>query len=147
MRNVTIASTRDPLIIETALECTRTLGGFSPLRRTQQLRDFLLGVYRFMPDPAMDGDFLRTPRLLIDGYRRTGEICGDCDDVAMLAAALAKVAGLAARFVAVAFHSPHSPFSHVFTEIATPDGWIDLDMEPEQRRALFPFTRRMELMV
>jgi transglutaminase-like putative cysteine protease len=57
------------------------------------------------------------------GYAR-----GDCDDVAILGAALGKAAGFPARFVLLGFGGPMAPYQHVFTEIGTRQGWMNLDV-------------------
>jgi transglutaminase-like putative cysteine protease len=53
----------------------------------------------------------------------------DCDDVAILAAALGLSVGLRARFVVVGFYAPDAPFEHIWTELSDADGqtWIAVD--------------------
>ena len=104
------------------------------------LRDWLAGVVRFTSDPetvalkaggevAVD-DYLRDPVTeQIPQLRATGEIRGDCDDVATLGASLALAAGLPVRFRVVSFSpNPPMPFSHVYAEALTSRGWLDLDV-------------------
>jgi transglutaminase-like putative cysteine protease len=105
------------------------------------IRGWLAEHVRFLSDPVgvsrvaggsveVD-DYLRDPVTeQLAQLQRTGEIRGDCDDVAMLAATLLLAAGLpAVRFRVVSFDPvPPAPFSHVFTEALTTRGWLDLDI-------------------
>lgn len=97
-----------------------------------------LASFPFYDDPA-SGEALTEPQLAIR-LQAAGKLANaayhewgfDCDDVAVLGAALGLAAGLRARFVAIRFPTPLDRFpalSHVFTEIA-PSGthrWHDLD--------------------
>lgn len=108
--------------------------------RATMLRAWLAAHVRFLADPldvalaaggrAAVDDYLRDP--VTEQYpqlRATGEIRGDCDDVALLAATLALAAGLpAVRFRVVSFAPPPSPFTHVYTEVRTSRGWLDADV-------------------
>jgi transglutaminase-like putative cysteine protease len=126
--------------------------------RARMIRDWLAAHVRFLYDPegvsryvggplAVD-DYLRDP--VTEQYpqlRRTGEIRGDCDDVAMLAAGLARAAKLpAVRFRVVSFDPvPPHPYSHVFTEGLTSRGWTEFDVT--RRGAAPPVTRSEVLTV
>jgi transglutaminase-like putative cysteine protease len=105
------------------------------------LRSWLADHVRFLDDPvgvslvgggiAEVDDYLRDPITeQVRQLQATGEVRGDCDDVAMLGATLARAAGFSAvRFRVVSFDpsSPH-PYSHVFTEVLTSRGWLDFDV-------------------
>ena len=104
------------------------------------LRDWLAVTVRFRDDPAhvaLAGggvaavdDYLRDPITeQLPQLRQTGEIRGDCDDVATLGATLALAAGLpAVRFRVVSFRADRpQPFTHVYTEVLTSRGWLDFD--------------------
>jgi len=72
----------------------------------------------------------RGPRGLVQrsaGQRGVAQV--DCDDVAMLGAALGKAVGLRARFVAVAFGPRGAPYRHVWAELGprTNNVWLDMD--------------------
>lgn len=106
------------------------------------LRCFLADHYRFVPDARGPWvDLIRTPHAQANAILNAGEAAGDCDDLAVLGATLGRLAGLAARFVAVGFQGPDGPLSHVWAEVATPLGWLDLDVTRPQGN-LPPVTRR-----
>lgn len=69
------------------------------------------------------------PADLVLAIQRDGQVQCDCEDVAMLAAALGLSIGLRARFTVLAFR-PGGPFQHVYTELSDPAGqvWIDCDI-------------------
>jgi transglutaminase-like putative cysteine protease len=56
-----------------------------------------------------------------------GKILVDCDDAAILMAALGESIGIPARLVAVAFFDPGADFSHVWTELFDGDRWRVID--------------------
>lgn len=98
--------------------------GFAPA-----LRDWLKARSIFHPDPQ-GVETLYTPVEQLRQLQACGTIRGDCDDVAMLAASLAKAAGKRARYVVVGFGSPgpSAPFRHVFTEVADRGRWHAMDI-------------------
>lgn len=96
------------------------------------LRDWIAARVEFLPDPLVDGDVLRVPAYLLNEIARFGVARADCDDCAMLSAALGKAVGLPARFRVLGFPA----WAHVYTELLTADGWAELDVtEPNERRA------------
>lgn len=139
MRDVAIRAARSPRVVETAVRIVRGVSGRDFTSMAAEIRQWLEEHIRFIPDPRIDGEVLRTPRYLLEQIDREGQAAGDCDDVATLAAALGKSVGLRARFVVLAF-APGGPFRHVFTELHTPRGWREMDVtEPaRQRRAHRP---------
>lgn len=100
-------------------------------------------MWRFVRDPA-GVELVHRPERLLDLWRAKGHIPGDCDDAAVLGAALGKSIGLPARFVVLGFYGPTMPFSHVYAELQTPQGWADLDVTrtpnrlPTTRLKVFP---------
>lgn len=59
---------------------------------------------------------------------KEGAANGDCDDVAILGAALGMAVGLPASFVLVGFDR-NEPFQHVYTELYTGlQGWAEMDV-------------------
>lgn len=91
----------------------------------RRIRAFLADRVRFVHDPP-GVELIRTPDLMLETILARGHAIGDCDDVAVLGAALAMAAGLSCRYVLVALH-PSDPFEHVYTEVLTPEGAIELD--------------------
>ena len=90
------------------------------------IRRWLRKHTKFVPDP-IGTEYLVAPSDMLEGVARTGVAAGDCDDVAMLGAALARAVGIPTRLTAVAFDEAQ-PFRHVFTEAHDGDDWRELDV-------------------
>jgi hypothetical protein len=86
-------------------------------------------------------ELLHDPVLLLEDIRERGQARGDCDDVAVLGAALGGAMGLSARFVVVGFRGPNEPFEHVWTELYDGTTWRELDVT-RPRNAEAPATTR-----
>lgn len=106
------------------------------------LRGFLARRFRFLADPE-GVEYLQAPDVLLTQLEQTGEMTGDCDDAAIIGAALARALGLRARFRAVAFPKPMSPYRHVIADVLTPRGWLDLDVTKPAQLIPPTFTRTM----
>lgn len=91
----------------------------------QRIRSFLAERVRFRFDPP-GVELVRTPSYMLWELETSGRAEGDCDDVAVLGAALGMAAGLSGRYVLVAL-TPGDPFEHVYTELVTPAGPVELD--------------------
>lgn len=91
------------------------------------IRRWLGSRFRFLRDPT-GIELLRGPVALLDDVARVGYALGDCDDAAVLGAALGRAAGLPARFVVFGWTGPDGPFTHVFAELGAGPRWIDLDV-------------------
>ena len=109
---------------EMAAEAVRGAG--SDGERITRLNDYLTSHTEFLPDPFL-AEALVPPLIAVDKIRATGVFQGDCDDVAVVTAALGLSIGLMARFVAVSFDG--RGYGHVWTELASPnDGvWVTID--------------------
>lgn len=72
-------------------------------------------------------EVLRTPRFMFDQIQETGYFEGDCDDCAIMTAAVLRILGYRVRFVAIRYDS--TEFQHVFVEAYSPDQgrWVVLD--------------------
>lgn len=128
MRELARKSAATPLLIETA----RAIPAGNPLL----LRAWLASHFRFRSDPP-DYEAVWTPADQLRQISARGYALGDCDDAAVLGAALALAAGLRVRFILLGFDPLPSPLSHIFAEA----GGVDLDVtKPNQRVA--PVTRR-----
>lgn len=113
----------NPTVVEFAQMLTSTGAARDYSRMARTIQSWLADHVQFVADAA-GTEQLRTPYYSVLFYERNGVLRGDCDDVAVLGAALGKAVGLAAMFVAVAFDHPatHGLYSHVFTVLLTPDG-------------------------
>lgn len=112
--------------------CIRTLAlriigqASEPRQQIERIRSWLRSHIRFVPDPDVT-ELLHDPLLLVEWIERDGRVGVDCDDVAMLGAALGKSIGIPARFVIVGFYQRNAPFGHVWTELFDGQAWRELD--------------------
>jgi transglutaminase-like putative cysteine protease len=114
----------EPLTQETAARIVA--GADSNATRARLLREWLKARYVFAPDP-LELELVVAPPLQLCAYLQLGRLSGDCDDLATLAAALARAVHLPARFVVIAL-APAGPFEHVWTEVFTGREWLELDL-------------------
>lgn len=94
-----------------------------PLDLTRALRFWILRHVAIVDEFE---ELLKSPRLMIQEIQSTGRTMGDCDDIAMLGAAVMGSAGLPVRFKAV-FPTPDGSFAHVFTEHQLNGAWYAFD--------------------
>lgn len=133
MRALVRASVTDPEVVGTAARIAGWAGVRDTYDQAQAVRTWLAGRFRFVRDPV-DVELLREPRVLLRGISVDGYAFGDCDDAAVLAAALCMAVGLPVRFVVVAFgRVPLAPYRHVYTEAYTSRGWTELDVTGNAR--------------
>lgn len=109
------------------------------------IRDWVDGHTEFLADPT-HAEGLTPPEKLVTVIASRGIAQCDCDDVAMLSAALGMSIGLRARFVVVAFGSESSPFAHVWCDLAGPDGAQWLPVDPTRPVLGLPPISRMQIM-
>ena len=118
-------SLTNALLVDTARELAMNVAPARDYwRQAVGLKNWLERVFRFVDDPT-GKEKLRNPDEMIREYGRLGFITGDCDEVAILGAAMAKAIGLEAVFTIYAFPDPASGvdfYSHVFATVLTPDG-------------------------
>jgi transglutaminase-like putative cysteine protease len=81
---------------------------------------------KWQPDPHGE-EYLVPPAVMLARIAQGRAAPGDCDDVAALAGALLKAAGIPTRLTAIAF-APSRVYRHVFAEASPgPGRWVDLD--------------------
>lgn len=125
-----------PMVRLTATDIVAGLGGVDGVEQAHMIRDWLENHTEFLRDP--DGvEMLHGPAWQIQQVRQRGNVQVDCDDVAMLSAALGKSIGLRARFAVVAFDG--GPFRHVWTELSpgAAPSWVDMDVTRPSQGLLF----------
>jgi len=120
-----------PLVIETAASIVAHVPSRDYLGMAHAIRNWMQAHFKFVPDPV-GVELLRDPDYQLREYMTRGKILGDCDDAAILGAALGKAVGIRAKFVAVAFRSP-GPLAHVYTVLTGSAGraigsGVDLDV-------------------
>jgi transglutaminase-like putative cysteine protease len=116
----------DPKIVAVAVNIVRDVDGHDLHALALRVREWVTSSVRFLPDPVMDGDYIRTPDYLLSEIQQYGIARGDCDDVAVLTATMGMAVGLFARFHAVAF-SGRETYSHVWTDLLAGDTWMVVD--------------------
>ncbi len=128
-----------PAVRRLALAITQGIPGKEGYRQIAAIRSWLSLHIHFTRDPRKN-ELLISPEKLASYYRKPGNeviLRIDCDDVAMLAAALGQSIGLDARFVVVGFLGPRAPFRHVWAELAAPENaskrWIEMDVTRQQQ--------------
>ena len=91
------------------------------------LRRWLARHWTETPDPPGVEVVMSPEYQLIRAAGRSGELRGDCDDIATLGAGMALASGFASRYCAIARVGP-TP-THVYAEVQGVDGgWVDLDI-------------------
>lgn len=135
-----------PIVRGTAVNVMRPVVPRDRAGQVAAVRGFLTERVQFLRDPV-GVELLHSPDWLLREIQARYYVTGDCDDVAILGAALGKAAGLKARFVAVAFYDPVAPYAHVWTDLFDGDQWRDLDVTRKNqdlaskgisRRLIFP---------
>jgi transglutaminase-like putative cysteine protease len=133
MRRLAREAVANPLVRATAVAATDGTGGKDAFAQAMAIRNWLVRNTAFLRDPN-GTELLHSPRYMLAALRTLGPpLRIDCDDVAVLGAALGGAVGLRARFVVAAFFSPSAPFRHVWTELSAPWGtvvgtrWVELD--------------------
>ncbi len=129
MRALSRTASYDPVTRQTAVKLVAGTSGKDGRAQAYIIRSWLQDHTSFLRDPH-GTEALHDPKMLLRTIL-TGNIAHvDCDDVAMLAAALGLAIGLRARFVLLAFGTPSSPFRHVFAELGDPSTgrWYEMDI-------------------
>lgn len=126
MRAMVYREFMSPVVRLTAGDIVAGLGK-DGVEQSHAIRDWIDSHTEFLRDP--DGvEMLHGPVWQIQHIRKHGIVRLDCDDVAMLSAALGKAVGLRARFTVLAFGG--GGYRHIFTELS-PRGvnaWVDMDV-------------------
>lgn len=143
MRQVVHAALSDPHVVEATVNVVRGVSGRSAIHLAARIEDWARHHVVFLPDPLIPngGEFLRTPDLALQEIRWYGVARLDCDDAAMLTAAMCMAVGVPCQFRAVAYGNTREPFAHVYTQAFTQRGWYPLDVTntgtaPEETRAM-----------
>lgn len=141
MRAVVRASLTQEPVIRTAARIAMFEQPRDQGSQAMAIRDYLVSVFRFVPDPK-GVETLRTPLYQLREIHELGAVAGDCDDAAILGAALGLAVGIPAYFRVLKFR-PGADFAHVFT-ILTPrgSGAIDLDVTKPDTGAAVPIERK-----
>ena len=115
-----------PFVVQQATDIVRAAAPRDQLEQASAIRDWIAMHFRFIPD-IRDVELLRSPGWQIQVIQRDGIVQGDCDDAAMLGAALGLAVGIPAVFEARAYLNPKNPYQHVVTILSTRRGPFELD--------------------
>jgi transglutaminase-like putative cysteine protease len=140
MKQLVNASLVDPIVIQTARHIAVQ---FYPRDRDSQargIRDYLQEHFQFVNDPR-GVELLVGPRAMVDTIRQRYVVTGDCDEAAILGAALGKAIGLQTRFVLLGFAGRAGSYSHVYTILRGGSRWFSLDIT-KPLRGPFPQVMR-----
>lgn len=113
MRSIVNVSIATPIVVEQAHSIIRGLRARDQYNISLAIRFWLAQNFRFVSDP-IGVELVRTPEYMLNQFHTSGYVSGDCDDAAVLGAALAKSVGVQSIFVAIGFQA-FGPLSHVFT--------------------------------
>lgn len=128
MRHLARRDSLDPQMRMAASQAVRGVPGAFGTEHSRILRDWITDRTSFLADPTY-AEALHAPAWQIRQILTRGVLGVDCDDVAMLAAAMGLSIGLRARFVIVGFTLPNAPFRHVWCDLASAEGgpWVTID--------------------
>jgi len=121
MADLVHASLLDPVVRQKSLELVS--GSQNPGDLAQSIQRFIRLAVTIVDEPD---EMLHRPEWIIRQINEKGYTFGDCDDVAMLSAALLAAAGIPVRFKAIG-PAPDGSMEHVFTEWSGSAGWTALD--------------------
>lgn len=114
-----VSGGRSPSLILKAQDICKNVTSGDYASEVLALNYWVYQNIRYIPDPT-NVELVKDPERLI----QTGS--GDCDDIAVLCAALLLAVGKTPAFMLVAFGNSPLP-SHVFALVKTPSGWVPLD--------------------
>ncbi len=122
---------RNPLTVRLATDIVAGIPWANVEGRAGAIRGWLEQVFTFQPDPY-GVETVRTVSEMLSDLSTRGTVTGDCDDAAVLAAALGKAVGMRARFVVMGFDGRWAPFAHVFAQLGGFSGpgpaWAEMDI-------------------
>lgn len=143
MRAMARRASAEPVVRQAAASAVRSYPGDGGTHHARLLNRWITERTYFLPDPLYI-EALHEPALLLQQILTRGTVGVDCDDVAILAAAMGLSIGLRARFLIAGFTSPNAPFRHVWTELAGVHSgvWVPVDpTRPVQALANLPVSR------
>jgi transglutaminase-like putative cysteine protease len=129
MRSLVLKARGDEKLRAAAVGTVRGCAPHDDRCRMARLLGYVRSGMPFERDPV-DVESIADPRLSLERILAHGEAAGDCDDAAVLLAALLEAIGIRCRFAAVSIR-PDRVFHHVAVEAQDrrlfPEGWTILD--------------------
>lgn len=126
MRALVYQAAADPYVRAWGVEIARSVPARNLAALAGGIRQFLVEHVTYLDDPV-GVELVHAPARLLEEIGARYYVTGDCDDVATLGAALGAAVGLPSRFVVLSFGGPGDPFAHVYAELWTGGGWVELD--------------------
>lgn len=127
MRGLVRNGVAHPLVRQTAVDLARRTLPNDTAGQVREIRAFLTERMHFVHDP-LDWEHVSSPEIPLGEMQDRFYATGDCDDVAVLGAALGGAIGIPARFVVLGFHDVRNPMGHVYSELFDGAQWVDLDV-------------------
>lgn len=135
----------DPAFVRFARTLAVAGGVRNPVAQAFAIRGWLSRVWRFVDDPT-DMELLRAPDDMLRDYSARAVIMGDCDEAAVMGAALGKAIGIPSQLIALAFvksDGTAGPFEHVYAALVMSDGsYVDLDVTRPPSMTVLPAIAR-----
>ena len=135
MRAMVNGAIADPLIRRYAVQATDHTGRHEAHQQALAIGEWVRRHVKYVPDP-LGNEHLTNPALLLKAHHEGRRVYGDCDDMAMVCAAMAKAIGLPVSFHAV---GRGKRYHHVYAEVAgVPiDPTVSFGVQPFKPRAHF----------
>jgi transglutaminase-like putative cysteine protease len=137
MRTMTNEAIADPLIRQHAVRATEHVGRRNPKAAAVAIGEWVRGHMRYVPDPLRH-EHLTNPKVIAKAISQGRKVYGDCDDMSMYVAALAKSIGMQPIFHAA---GRKDRIHHVYTEIA------GVPVDPTVSFGLKPFDARRRISI
>ena len=141
MSRIVNESLLDPYVNEYTKKVVQYANPRNNLEMAQMINDFLNEHFMFFRDPS-GVELLRTPRYMLEKIDKQFYYQADCDDFSILAASLAKSAGMPATFVVLGFPQSQGEYAHVFTISKINDKWYPYDRNVQYPPGNVTITRR-----
>ncbi len=125
MREAVKASRTDLSIRQAAISVIWLQPAHTPFAEACALFEWVRDHVRYVRD-IVDVETLTSPGKMLE------QLAGDCDDQAVLLAALFESVGYPTRFVVTAYNIP-GRYEHVYLQVCVDGQWIDCD--PTEREA------------
>jgi transglutaminase-like putative cysteine protease len=126
MKHLTVRAVQNQTARNQALDILRFTGASDPATLARAIFNWILTHVTVVDEYE---ELLIPPDEMIMTISRTGYACGDCDDVAMLSAALLCSVGAQCRFMAINRQADGS-YGHVLTQYHFPKGDIWENFDP-----------------
>lgn len=126
MKRIVGEAMRDVPVLDAAKDLIRLSGGTNRLAQAQAIQEWMTDHVNFCRDPY-GIETIHTPLFMLSRIREQGMFEADCDDYAVLSAALAKAVGMRTKFVVLGFFGKKVPYAHVYTMAQTEEGWMPFD--------------------